>query len=447
MIKEKIVFTWKLKIIFLVIIAGACFTVWQINSRAKNNQITYETSKAEKGTLITSISASGSINSGNSTNITTKVSGVVKEVYATNGDIVVKNQEIAEISLDDYALERQTASWVKYLEATEAVKDAEKAKETADIQMWKDRQAIFDAEEEQKSKNLDGINPDTDKKYTISEQTIVDKTVVEAHKAFTASEKKYLNAEEDIANAQVKVASALRDYQENSAKIVAPCSGTISDLMLVNGLPLSANSATSNTSGATIISPQTIGKISISEAQLTASVSLTEIDVVNVKANQKVTLTLDAFADKTFTGRVLAVNTTGTVSSGVTTYPVTILLDSVSADIYPNMAVNAQIITNIKTDVILVPQSAVTTANEESTVQVKKNGKISTVQVEVGLANDSQTEIKSGIKEGEEVVTSVISSENQEDNTSASPFSGIGRSSGSSNRNSNRIIQGGPPGF
>lgn len=424
----------------ILIISGVFFI--QKNFLNRKSAVQYQTAKAEKGTLITSISGSGSITSGNNTNITTKVSGVVNKVYVTNGDAVIKGQKIAEITLDDYAQERQTAAWVKYLEATEAVKDAQKAKVTADIQMWKDRQAVLDAQEEVVNKNLGRFNPDTGKLYTLNEQTIVDKTLDEADKAFSASESKYLDADADIANARAKVASTLRDYQENSATIIAFSSGVISDLTLAPSVVIAASSTTSNTSGATIVSASIIGKISNPDGQLTATVTLTEIDIISVKANQKVILTLDAYPDKTFTGKVLAVNTSGSVNSGVTSYPVTILLDSTSVEIYPNMAVSVEIITAIKNDVILIPSTAVQTTNNQATVGVMKNGKVTEVSVEIGSSNDSQTEIVSGISEGDEVVTST----NQiNTNSATSPFSGLGgRTSG--NSGNRMIIQEGPRG-
>lgn len=435
----------KKKIIFLVVIIGLGIFTRQMIVRSQKNQVTYETALVEKGTLINSISASGTITSGNNTSVTTKVSGTVKTVYVTNGDKVVKGQKIAAIDLDDYAQERQTAAWVEYLEATEDAKEAEKNKVTADIDMWEARQDVLDAQEAYDDKNENDTNPATNEAYTAGEKMIIDKTLDESKKAFSVAESKYLNADADIANAKAKVASALRDYQENSSTIVAPASGIISDLMLAPDLVLAANSSTSSTSGATIVSSQTIGKISNSSGQLIASVNVSEIDVLSIKANQKVSLTLDAYADKSFTGKVLAVNTSGSVSSGVTSYPVTILLDSVELDIYPNMAVSAEIIINLKTDVILIPTSAVTTINEQSTVQVKKDGEISTVQVKIGDSNDSQTEITSGLSESDEIVTTVITSSNasQTSNTT-SPFSGLGSSSGRNSGGS--MIQGGPPG-
>jgi len=435
---------FKIGILLAIIIAGY-FTVSTVNKN-KTSKIQYQTSKAERGTLINSISGSGSITSGNNIGVNTKVSGVVIKVYVLNGDKVVKGQKIAEITLDDYARERQTAAWVSYLDATVAVKDEITNKVTADIQMWKDREAVLNAQQAINDKNDGKNNPATNKVYTVGEKMIVDKTLDQTRKAFTSSESKYLNADADISLAYAKVSSALRSYQENSSTIIALSAGTISDLILAPGIILSANSSTSNTSGATIVSTQTIGKISNPNGQLTANVPLTEIDIIKVKANQKVTLTLDAYPDKTFTGKVLAVNTSGSVSSGVTSYPVTILLDPVTLDIYPNMAVSSQIITNIKTDVILVPGTAVSTTNNQSTVEIMKNGKPSTVNVEIGLSNDSQTEIVSGIDEGDDVITSTITPNTQSQtttgNSAVSPFSGLGGRTGGNVR----IFQGGPRG-
>ena len=436
-----------LKIFLMVILVGIGFLARQ-GLVTQNSKVTYQTAKAEKGTLITSISGSGTITSGNSSNLTTKVSGVVKQVYVTNGDTVTKGQKIAEVTLDEYAQGRQATAWVTYLKAVEAVKEAQKSKVTADLQMYTDRQAVVDAQEDMDRVTNNLTNPVTGKIYTDAEKAVVVKTLEEARLAFTVSETKYYNADANIVSAKAVAASALLDYQENSATIVAPSSGVISDLALAEGLIMNANSSTSSTSGATIISSQTVGKISIPDGQLIATVNLSEIDVISVKANQKVAMTLDAYSDLTFTGKVLAVNTSGSVSSGVTTYPVTILLDSVTVEVYPNMSINAEIITNMVADAIIVPTTAITTSDGVSSVQVMKDSQISTVEVEIGAANDSDTQIKSGLSEGDEVVTSVIMADDSASDDATSAFSTSNRTNSSSTRSSGTMIMqgGGPPG-
>jgi multidrug efflux pump subunit AcrA (membrane-fusion protein) len=447
--------SWKVKAITLIVIVGIGFLARYLINKSKEGKVSYETSVAEKGTLITSISGSGSITSGNYTNVTTKASGTVSKVYVTNGDAVTKGQKIADVTLDDYAGERQTAAWVSYLDAKENYLEAINTKAESDIAMWKARQDVLDAQDAVDDMNENDTNPATHETYTDGERMIITKTLDQTRKAFSVAEAKYLNSDADISNTSAKVTAALRDYQENSTTIIAPAGGTLTDLALAEGLFVSVSSTTSSTSGATIVNAQTVGKVSNPNGQLVATVNLTEVDITKVKANQKVTLTLDAYEDKSFTGKVLAVNTSGNTSSGVTNYPVTILLDPVSVDIYPNMAVGVEIITDIIPDVILVPSSAVQSNNGTSTVQIMKDGIPTTVEVEVGSSNDSQTEIVSGVNEGDEIVTSVIAaSGTSTSNSTTSPFSGIGRSttrtSGSStskNSGNVQVIQMGGPGF
>lgn len=412
--------------IFLLLIVGLGVLSWRLFGSPSEPELSYETAIVQKGALVKAVSASGTITSGNYTNVNTKASGTVSRVYVTDGETVYKGQKIAEIALDDYAKERQASSWVAYLEAKEAYLEALNAKDLADIAMWQAHQDRLDAQEALEDVQGDNINSETEEEYTEVEGAIITKTADQAEKAFRVAEAKYLNADANIANAQAKVSAALKDYQENSAAILAPAAGVLSDLALVEGNLVSASATTSATSGATIVSAQTVGKISHPEGQLIAVVDLTEIDIISIKAGQKATVTLDAYPDKSFTGKVLAVDTSGSVSSGVTSYPVTILLDPVSAKIYPNMAVSAEIITDTKADVLLVPSTAIQVVGNRATVQVLKDGQPQTVTVETGESNDTQTEIVSGLSEGDEIIISIRPSGQNGNSSGASPFGGFG---------------------
>ena len=416
--------SWKKRLVLLLLIVGVGVFSWRFLGQKKEEEVSYETTIVQKGTLVNTVSASGTITSGNYTNVTTKASGTVSRVYVTSGDTVYKGQKIAEIVLDDYARERQASAWVAYLEAKETYLEALNAKDLSDISMWRAHQDRLDAKEALEDMEEDNINPNTGEEYTETERAIITKTVDQVEKAFRVAEARYLNADADIANAQAKVAATLRDYQENSVTILAPAAGIVSDLALAEGNLVSAAATTSSTSGATIVSAQTVGKINHPEGQLVATVDLTEIDIINVKANQKMTLMLDAYPGKTFTGKVLAVNTSGNVASGVTSYPVTILLDPVLVAIYPNMAISGEIITNLKTNVLLVPSTAIQTVGNQTTVQVVKDGQPETITVETGHSNDNQTEITSGLDEGDEVITSVTISGQADGQDGASPFGG-----------------------
>lgn len=394
----------------IIILIGVAYFGYQTLG-AKSTTPNYQTAQVEKGVLITSVTASGTVSAGNSVSITTSSSGVVNNVYVSDGDIVTQGQKIGEIALDQSSQQKQAAAWASYLSAINSLKSAEQGKLSADAAMWNVQQSVLSAQNAVDLKNSNSTNPSTKQEYTQLEKENVDTALIQAKKEFSANEKKYLESQSAISAASASVNSTWLAYQQISSVITAPASGKISGLTLTVGLPISSSASSSNSSesSSNSSSTQSLGTITLEQGQLQATVNLTEIDVTKVKVGQKVTMTLDAFPNKTFTGKVLTINTNGVVSSGVTTYPATIGFDTALANIYPNMAVNATIITNVKENVVLVPSSAVQTSNGETSVRVMRNNVLTVVPVEIGEANDTQTEIISGINEGDTVVVGQIS--------------------------------------
>lgn len=413
---------------------------------AQSNKVTYKTSVAERGTLITTISASGTITSGSTTYITTGAMGTVNKVYVKNGDTVKKGQKLAEITLTDKSSETQTTAYNNYLNALESVKVAQANRTSADLQMWKDRQAVLDAQTEYNSMIAGAWNNKTNKEYTYNEKAIVTKSLELAKQTFTADELKYNNSSSDISLANAKLEAALRSYQQVSSTVYAPTSGVLSNLVLAEGVVLTDSSTTSitvssgtdSTTNSQSVSAQKVGAIKDPKGQYQATLSLTEVDVTKIKSGQKVSLTMDAFPDNTLTGTVLAVNTSGSVNSNVTSYSVSVLLDNTDLDIYTNMAVSATIIISAKDDVIMVPTTAIKSANGVSTVSILKDKVVTKVTVEIGNNNDTQTEIKSGISEGDVVITSTSTGSSIKTSTTKTSSTSLFGASGG---------MGGGPGF
>jgi macrolide-specific efflux system membrane fusion protein len=426
------------KILIPCIVLGlVIFAVTKIFSGS--SKVTYQTATVEKGTLMSSISASGTITSGDTTYITTGASGTVNKVYVKNGDTVVKAQKLAELTLDDVGQETQTTAWNNYQEALVNVKNALTQKETDSITMLQKKDDLKNAESAKRDAHSGGWNPGTKNPYTENELLIVDKQYEEAIAANNAAITNSSISNTNIALANAKASAAYRSYQQVSRTVIAPASGILNNLTLAPGVTvgnaastsITVSSGTDSTSNSVSVSSQKIGAIKNPLGQYQATVSLTEVDVTSVLSGQKVTLTLDAFPDNSLTGTVLAVNTSGSVSQGVTSYSATILLDKTTLNIFTNMAVSANIITSTKTDVLLVPSSAIQSSTNGSSIQVQKNGKITDVAVEIGDSNDTQTEIKSGLSEGDVVITSTISNTSSNTSTtrnsgSNSPFGGAG---------------------
>ena len=411
--------TWYIKVALVAVVAiGGYFGYTKLFP--KTAAVTYQTGTVSKGTLVTSIAATGSITSGNTTNISTKASGTVTKVYVKNGDLVKKGQKILDMTLDSDGIQNRSESWQAYLKAQDDVVNISKAKQDLSIQIWKDKQAILDAQNAVDFMTTNVVNPATKANYTDAEKNEINEAVTQAKLAFDVDAAKYSHSDADITASKISQQAAYLDYQNVSGSIVSPADGIINNLTLTAGSTLTASTSQSTTTGSTYASSQNIGFIRASNNQYQASVSLTEVDAPKVQAGQKVNITMDAYSTKAFTGKVLAVNVAGSSSSGVSSYPATILMDPTDIAIYPNMTVSATIITNIEDDVLLIPSSAITTTTSGgTTVQVMQNGKPVTTEVVVGDSNDTETVIASGLSEGDSIVTGSSTSIKNSNTTSA----------------------------
>ncbi len=141
--------------------------------------------------------------------------------------------------------------------------------------------------------------------------------------------------------------------------------------------------------------------------------SVDETDISQVEEGQKVDVTLDAFPDEIFEGIVTRIDPQTVVAQNVTTIPVTVEITDPDARLKPGMNATCDFIIDRKEDVLVVPTEAVKDQDGKYTVTVMKDGKQAERSVEVGLAGDDTTEIVSGLKEGETVVTAVIQSVTQ----------------------------------
>lgn len=233
-----------------------------------------------------------------------------------------------------------------------------------------------------------------------------------------------------LENARLSVVSAANNYENTVVR--APFDGVVASVNAHVGESGAASIAT-------IITQKKIAKIAVSES-----------DVVHIKIGQKVSLTLDALGDTTFTGKVVAVDAVGTVTQGVVTYNIQIAFDTSDEEIKPNMSVSANIITSITPGVLTLDVAAVKTRNNTSTVQ-KVDEPVSatstdnvtllqspaTTTVEIGAYNDELIEIKNGLKEGDVVILKTNKSTTQT-TSSNSVFNLLGgsRSGASGSRSS-----------
>lgn len=416
------------KIFFLLIFVVLGFSSYKIFfSKPIKPQL--QTAHVTKGEIISTLSESGTITVANQTNVNSPTDGIIQDVYVKNGDIVQQADNLFKVTSTASPQEKASA-YATYLSALNSEKSAETGRLSADAQMWSDQQAVLNAQNNVDYKNNNTVNPSTKQNYTDLEKQSIDSSLTIAKKQFSASEQKFKDIDAAINAAKAQLSSAWLGYENTQDTIVtAPSNGTVANFStgiggnVLAGNTNSTNSTTnSNTSSASSSSPVLIlGDFS----NIIMKAQISEIDVPKIKKGQKATITLDAFPVKTFVGEISSIDSIGANTSGVVSYNAYILLLSPPPDLMSGMTSSATIQLERKDNILKVPSTALQTSVDGSYVRVIKNNIVSQVPVEIGISSDTETEITSGLKEGDTVITTINTPQTTSSSaTGTSPFGG-----------------------
>jgi HlyD family secretion protein len=207
--------------------------------------------------------------------------------------------------------------------------------------------------------------------------------------------------DQQLDNARMDYNIAQANYNEvlskrNETVITSPIDGT------VIGKPLPAGQTVSQgTSNPMVI----LTVADISKMQIEAQVDQT--DIGKIAAGQKVTFTVDAYPDRTFSGTVSDVSQKATVVQNVVYY--TIMIDVHDAKNYlkPSMTARVSIVVTESNNALSLPLAAVKTDKNGKYVVIKnKSGQTENVPVTTGIIADDRVELLSGLNEGDSVVMS-----------------------------------------
>ncbi len=135
-----------------------------------------------------------------------------------------------------------------------------------------------------------------------------------------------------------------------------------------------------------------------------SEISMNEVDVARIKIGQKAALTFDAVEGLTMQGQVDEVDLIGTVSQGVVTYNVKVVFETDDMRVKSGMSVSAEITVDSRQGVLMIPNSAVKTLNNKRYVETAAGP----VDIEVGMSNDTHTEIVSGLNEGDRIIARTV---------------------------------------
>lgn len=414
---------------------------------AQRDIVTVQTGKVIQEDLASVVTASGEINPRTYINIGAEYQGQITEILVKEGDHVHKGQLLAKID--------STQSLADVVAQQAAVNSAQ-ADATAAEEGYKagqDNVSTLEATLNKTKADLDRYDADFKRGEELYKDGLIPKSDYEQRLALIEGQKAAMAEDESrIVQAKAQLAQLNAQYQSTQKKIaqaqaslnrtddilkkhetIAPIDGLVTYLPVRVGetvVPGVQNSAAS-----TIM---TIADMSI----VTAEVMIDESDIVNIKMDQPAQITVDAIPNKTFTGHVieigdtailrstgLAASTSNTSSQEAKDFKVVVAMDNPPDEIRPGLSCAAKITTATRKNVTAIPIQALTSRTkgdlipdkdkplnpDPATVKANKeefqgvfvvNGnKAEFRKVDTGITGDTEIEVLSGLKPGDEIIT------------------------------------------
>lgn len=345
----------------------------------KKTEVKYESSKVSKQNISTSITATGTIEPVTEVEVGTQVSGIIDKIYVDYNSVVKKGQLIAELDKTNLLSELSSAK-----------SNMESAKSKMEYQ-----KSNYNRYKELYSKGL--VSADDYENAKLS---------------YKQASEEYAIQKESVSKAQTNLGYAI---------ITSP----------IDGIVLSKEVEEGQTVAAAMETPTLfIIAQDLTDMQVIADVD--EADIGGVKEGQRVTFTVDAFPDDLFEGKVTQVRQEATEESNVVTYEVVISAPNDDLKLKPGLTANVTIFTNERDGVLAVPSKALRFAPNENLlaegesitdcegkdkVWMREGSNFKAVPVKIGVTNGTYTEIISGLKEGDAVLTDFIIGNDQPEET------------------------------
>lgn len=372
--KKKIFSKVWIAMILVVVIAVAA---WLLSGGKKEEQINFKQEKVATHTLQNSITATGTIEAVTSVTVGTQVSGIVNKLYVDYNSVVKKGQVIAELDKTNLISELNTA---------------------------KANLASTESNLSYQSANM--------KRY----QTLYKKGLVSADEYENAL-LAYRQAKEQVATSRENVQKAQTNL--GYATITSPIDGTVISKSVEEGQTVAASFNT----------PElfTIAK-DLKNMQVIANVD--EADIGGVAVGNRVNFTVDAYPDDTFQGVVKQVRLEATTTNNVVTYEVVISAPNADLKLKPGLTANVTIFTKEQANILSVANKALrftptkeTVGKNMKIVDCKGKNKVWTLNgntltahsVNIGQSDAMHTQIISGIKAGQSVITEIVVDASEDD--------------------------------
>ena len=368
---------------FIVIVLGVgCFFLF----KGKENGMKYRVQKVARGEIVSSVTATGTVNAVTTVLVGTQVSGTIKTLYVDFNSPVKRGQLIAQI--DPATFEAQVGQAKANLFSAKA--NLEKSEAT-----------VIDA-----------------KRTMERNRELVSENLI-AQSDFDTAETNYetTKASRGEARAQIAQTEAALKFAETNfqyTRIVSP----------VDGVVISRNVDVGQTVAASFQTP-TLFTIAQDLTKMQIDTNVDEADIGKVTVGQNVDFTVDAYSETTFKGSVWQIRNAPIIVQNVVTYDVVIKVDNSELKLKPGMTANVSIIIAIKKKALKIPNVALRfmPSEKETGESVKKGlgiwiiekGEPKRIPIVTGISDGNYTELVSGaLKEGQEVIIESLANKKEQ---------------------------------
>jgi HlyD family secretion protein len=352
--------------------------------------------------LVSAVTASGKIEAKTSVDISADITGRIIDIAVREGDLVKRGQFLLQIDPAQYQAAVARAQGV--VASTQATLLQTKATRDQAARAWNRARQLTQ----------------------LGDNLIAPETAEQSQTAFDVAEANYQSTKAQLEQSR----ASLQEAKDNLAKtrLTAPISGRVVRLAVEEG-EVAVPGTFSRETGLLM----TIADLSV----ILAKVQVDETDVVRLQQNDSVEVTIDAYPDTTFWGRVTKVShsakltptqTASGSSDRAVDFDVEITLRKPPADIRPDLSCTARIITDTRDRALSIPIIALTVRDHEKipneadsgppvdTLQARfkkreaegvfvvRNGVATFRPVKTGVAGDEYFEVVDGLREGETIV-------------------------------------------
>lgn len=334
----------------------------------EKHEISFDTAEVKDGNISNSVTATGTIEPVTSVDVGTQVSGIVANIYVDYNSVVKKGQVIAELD------KTNLLSQVNVAKANLNNAMSQYAYQKANYERYK---------------------------------TLYDKGLVSADEYETAL-LSYRQAQDQVKEQR----ESLQQAQTNLgyATITSPIDGVVLSREVEEGQTVAASFET-----------PTLFTIAQDLTNMRVIADVDEADIGEVKEGERVTFTVDAYPDDTFSGTVTQVRQEGNTEDNVVTYEVVISAPNNDLKLKPGLTANVTIYTLDKKGVLSVPNKAlrftptkeligdakIKDCNGTKKVWTYNNKVFEAHAIKVGISDGINTEVLGGISKGTKVVTEI----------------------------------------